>query len=119
MKLTVLYTKSTWRGMELLVGHVFKHDFLPTITELMSDYEIVYQDDEWGGNRNPDNVFGLFNSDMNPLSCDKEQKKLKALGVGHTSLSVGDMVIIDDQVYLCRPQGWLQTPVKIEWYGKT
>lgn len=46
-----------------------------------------------------ENIFEKFNSEENPLSTPEYQDKIKSL-LTHTSMSVGDVVQIDDSYYV-------------------
>jgi len=77
--------------------------------------------------KNPDEVFRQFNNDeTNPLSYTNKTGKVciinkdtlgtgaefqeamrqKKLECGHTSMSVGDVVAINNTYYLCKDFGW-------------
>ena len=46
-----------------------------------------------------EHIFELFNSDNNPLSAPKYQTIIKNLKA-HTSMSVGDVIQVDDNYYV-------------------
>lgn len=104
MKVAVFYNK----GVAMMSRFDGK---LPTPAELITDYAEVYHDEtERDYICNPDDLFAIFNDAStyakNPLANEKGQAKLKALGVFHTSMSVGDIVQIGEAYHLCQPAGW-------------
>ena len=52
-------------------------------------------------------IFKLFNSyKTNPMSINEMQDWIKENKVSHTSMSVGDIVILDNDIYVCANEGW-------------
>jgi hypothetical protein len=52
-------------------------------------------------------LFLLFNRyQTNPMSTDEMQNWIKENKVSHTSMSVGDIVILDNDIYVCANEGW-------------
>ena len=96
----------------------YTNDFSKTHTKV---YEGVIKNDE-----DLENVFGTFNhDDTNPLSYSNDWNKVCVIGdsigtgrdfqdamrnkkikVGHTSMSVGDIVSLNGVNYLCADVGW-------------
>jgi hypothetical protein len=107
MKVTLLYTKANARGMRLMVSF---GEGNPTPRDLVENYAIVYQNDTFPEQCSPDGIFAIFNGAdserPNPLSTEEGQKRIIEQGVAHTSMSVGDIVQIEDVSYLCQPTGW-------------
>lgn len=65
-----------------------------------------------------DYLFGLYNTDpetegehgkINPLHSDENQQYIKDKGA-HTSMSVGDIVEINERIFLCKMSGWREIP---------
>jgi hypothetical protein len=117
MKVTVLYTKATARGMRLMVGF---DEGLPSLKDINQNYAVVYHDEtERDYKVTPEDIFRIFNGadsrTQNPLANEEGQAKLKRLEVGHTSMSVGDIVQIDDTIYICQNTGWATMTWKTEW----
>tara|TARA_Y100001949_G_scaffold83767_1_gene70754 strand:- start:33 stop:482 length:450 start_codon:yes stop_codon:yes gene_type:complete len=55
----------------------------------------VWSDDNKGFEENAEIIYTLLNGHgdkPNPLSTKHKQRKIKSLGVGHTSMSVGDFI---------------------------
>lgn len=99
----VYYTKQTESGRGLRCGDK------PRIEHLIKDYALVYQGALEGRAATLEHLFIMFNGEMgytNPLSDQGGQNMLKLLGVGHTSMSVGDIVEIDGVAYFCDSFGW-------------
>ena len=63
---------------------------------------------EMGGDVSPnlEAIFALFNLGNNPLATPRGQDRIRRLGVGHTSISVGDIVKVDGNYYYCDKVGW-------------
>lgn len=54
-------------------------------------------------------MFALYNDGAkipNPLSSKEGQDKIRSLGVGHTSMSVSDFVVIDGEVLIVDSMGF-------------
>lgn len=52
-----------------------------------------------------EHCFSRFNSDNNPLLEEPYQKFIKENKL-HTSLSVGDVIQLEDKFYVCKGFGW-------------
>lgn len=46
----------------------------------------------------PEKIFAKFNSDDNPLASASGQAKIRELGLSHTSMSMGDFIVINGRV---------------------
>lgn len=83
---------------------------VPDRAEFNKDYVQVWgtdQPQEKKGIALLENLYMRFNNyDSNPLSNAFGQKKLQHYGVGHTSMSVGDVVEIEGVEWLCLWNGW-------------
>lgn len=55
---------------------------------------------------NLETVFIMFNSPSNPLSSKYYQNWMKENEIYHTSMSVGDIIKIDDEFFVCDRVGW-------------
>ena len=114
MKFRILYTKGTPRGFELMVG--FGSNAMPSVEDLRDHYEVVAEGCFLEEEMDPDDLFRIFNGAdsiyKNPLASADGQNKIKELRVSHTSMSVGDIVVMDNETYLCRPAGW--TKMKLD-----
>ena len=54
-----------------------------------------------------DKIFQLMNKyGTNPMSTDEMQNWIKENKGSHTSMSVGDVIIIDNNIYVCATVGW-------------
>ena len=67
-------------------------------------------------------LFALYNGEANkrnPLSTKKKQEHLKQIGVGHTSMSVGDFIVFGEDkkdIFIVDMMGWKKvTPTRL-WY---
>jgi len=103
----VLYWKKGPRTAEYLNGRV------PTgAQEVTDDYAVVWEGKGKAGTAKEgtallDHFYRMFNTySTNPLSGDVPQQKLRDKGVGHTSLSVGDIVEVNGVKWLCLWDGW-------------
>ncbi len=110
-KLQVYYWKSgqAERQLQIRVDGV-----VPEPGDLEVYYTKVYEN-EVDDDYKPDDAFAWFNDVLglsNPLGTAWGQERLRLLDVGHTSMSVGDIVILDNDMYVCQIDGWL----RIEWY---
>ena len=59
----------------------------------------MWSDDNKGFDDNAEIIFTLLNGQgdkPNPLSTKHKQRKIKSLGVGHTSMSVGDFIVFGE-----------------------
>ena len=115
MKVTVLYTKNTRSGMRQMISF---GEVLPTLKDIKEHYEVVYYDEtEREYPATPEDLFRIFNDAdgkvPNPLTTPEGQEKLRSLEVSHTSMSVGDIVQIDEIVSICQPDGW----ATVRWWG--
>ncbi len=122
MKVKVFYWKEDHE--ERLLDWRFG-DCLPDLGDVMDDYAKVYdQETERDYVCSPEQIFALFTGSLprwnrhngayekspNPLANPDGQAKLKSLDVGHTSMSVGDIVMIKEEqrtmVYVCESVGF-------------
>lgn len=76
---------------------------IPTPGDLEVYYAKVWEgvvDDGYA----PDDMFGWFNDILglpNPLGTSEGQDNLRKLDVAHTSMSIGDIVVMDKKAYVC------------------
>ena len=94
-------------GEENSVGYVCDSK-IPTEDEFYKHYALVLNDVIY-----PDcadlceRLFGMLNEDhRNPLSSKTGQSKLRSLGASHTSMSVGDIIVINRTPYITRNEGF-------------
>lgn len=110
MKATIMYAnaKSKW----FMEGY---NDVKPTVVDLLRDYTCMTEIDlpQDSLPRTLNYVFELFNMEGNPLIMKEKQQLIKVTSL-HTSMSVGDVVIIDGVAYIVWPCGW----GKLELVGK-
>lgn len=88
---------------------------LPTVGDIIHDYMPIY----YFESTKPDieicsDAFARFNAENNPLTSDYHQKWLSTSGATHTSMSVGDIIAIDDVLYIVVPTGFRKL-VGDEW----
>ena len=58
--------------------------------------------------KDPENVFGLMQREF--WSPNGEAARMmRYKGVDHISMRCGDIVQIDDRLYMCTPQGWVES----------
>ena len=84
--------------------NVSKESDLPTLVDIKNDYVTV-----WKGElpeSTPEKIFMKFNSEHNILRMPSRQKLIKVSGAMHTSMSVGDIVVIDNVTHVCMPFSW-------------
>jgi len=120
MEVKILY----WKDIQSMVDVQYEHKLPTTKQQIKDDYAIVkeydipdvevktYGDwfeitDELGSVVTPDTFFEIFNmDDSNPLATPEGQKFIRDSGVKHTSMSCGDIVSVDDSLYVCIDVGW-------------
>jgi len=97
----------------------YKKEF-PTKADIEHDYKELPISDHWQkvfGDVNPksakdkeaflDAVFSDMNNyDLNPMSNKEMQTWIRHNKVSHTSMSVGDVIALDDTFYVCDEIGW-------------
>lgn len=76
-------------------------DFIPNPSEIEILWEQVAELDS-PDILTPDDVFGM----MNYAPEDLFDRSAYERGVQHTSMSVGDIVTLDNAGYVCLPSGW-------------
>lgn len=84
---------------------------LPTISDMITDYtqmceiETEVVDDDL-----LEHLFGILNSSHNPLGKGqrKDAQAVIAVTTGHTSMSSGDILIIDNVAYIAMMVGWMK-----------
>ena len=69
----------------------------PTPAEVQAEYRLFWSG-EVPDETTPDDIFRKFNLIRTPLRLPP--------GVNHTSMSVGDIVALGDEFYICMPFGW-------------
>jgi hypothetical protein len=79
--------------------------FVPSASEIETQY-VQVADYETGDRPTPDDIF----ADMNIEPENHFDPSAYDMGVQHTSMSVGDIVIIDDIGHICLPAGWHDFP---------
>ena len=52
-----------------------------------------------------DFIFRLFNGQDNPLGIPEKQDYIKKCRL-HTSMSIGDVVVMNGEMWVCKFQGW-------------
>lgn len=107
---SIIYTTHTANGLDLLCG--IKE---PTVMDLLTDYVVVYDGKiDYPVKLDPDSIFRIFNDAdynmRNPLATPEAQEKIGDLNT-HTSMSVGDIAVINDVAYLCLVAGWKVLPL--------
>jgi hypothetical protein len=68
---------------------ISKADFEKFWTELPVTY--------W---RSPEKTFMYFNGEDNPMTAPKQQQWIRDHNVGHTSMSCGDIIQVDDEFFI-------------------
>jgi hypothetical protein len=81
-------------------------DFVPSASEIETQY-VQVADFETGDCPTPDDIFADMNIEPEKFFDLSSYEK----GVQHTSMSVGDIVIIDRTGHVCLPRGWHEFPV--------
>lgn len=96
----------------------YKNEF-PTKANIEKDYkELPISETFWkdslkrlldfdSGEHLLETIFHLLNMDeTNPMSTDDMQDWIRANKVSHTSMSVGDIIMLDNNIYVCADEGW-------------
>jgi hypothetical protein len=80
--------------------------FVPSPSEIETQY-VQVADFETGEAPTPDDIY----ADMNIEPENHFDPSAYEKGVQHTSMSIGDIVIIDETGHVCLPGGWHDFPV--------
>ena len=116
---------------DLLMGSAFlkshSPDKLPLVETVHDSHRVVFEFDETQDTSDRhccDQAFERFNHpDWNPLGTEKGQATLKERGLSHTSMSIGDIVAVQDKedgvrFYLCDGMGsgesWTRIPLRTD-----
>ena len=105
------------RDWDIRVGYKYEK---PTQADIERDYKELPIQGHWQkvfGDVNPireedkeaflDAIFTDMNNDnLNPMSTDIMQNWIRQNKVSHTSMSVGDVIALDDVFYVCATEGW-------------
>jgi len=119
MEIKILY----WKNIKSMVDVQYEHKLPTTEQQIKDDYVVVKEYDipstevttygDWfkavdifGTVITPDSFFEIFNVGKNPLATPEGQEFIKNNGVGHTSMSCGDIVSADGSLYVCIDEGW-------------
>jgi hypothetical protein len=98
-----------WKDMSMLL--FFTHNDFKADTEtifmpiaLKKDYVILPE----FYHTTPEQIFGLLNSENNPMGTKENQRWIKDNGLNHTSMSIGDMIIdsVAEITIVCMPAGF-------------
>jgi hypothetical protein len=89
----------------------FKHNYamlpIAVVDSLDNRYHIRRSVTVGNKERVLDTIFKAMNSDFsNPLATEPMQAMLQERGIGHTSMSVRDVVYLDGNYYICGNIGW-------------
>jgi len=69
----------------------------PTIEDIRRDFKLFWEG-EVADDTTPEDIFAKFNALPVPVRLPP--------GIKHTSMSVGDVVKLGDDFYVCMPVGW-------------
>ena len=117
VKVRVFYFK---RGQEVSMKYMVEGK-TPTAEDFKTDYAQVQalkikpdtdaaKDDIVLAER----MFAMFNSDtVNPLGTPGGQQIIRSLDVGHTSMSMGDIVVIGETPFIVRGEGFEKLPFSV------
>jgi len=117
MEIKIYYPKRTpeanWEN-DWDVKVNYKHQY-PTLADIENDYKQLPVSPEYWAilelNDDKDfvldKIFSLFNHySTNPMSREEAQQWIRNNNVSHTSMSIGDVVALDDEYYVCDTEGW-------------
>lgn len=94
MKAAIYY----WKDPKyLLLGMPLSPLPMPTQKDIPKNYKVIWQGDV-PENTTRDELFERFNFLPVPFRLPP--------GIKHTSMSIGDIVQLDDIFYICMPLGW-------------
>jgi len=92
------------------------HNELPTVDQIKNDYEqLPISKEYWQENKvsefpncqyTLETLFEIFNTGLNPMSAPEMQQWIRDNKVTHTSMSVGDVVALDNDYFICDVEGW-------------
>lgn len=95
-----------WKEIKKWLLEVTMRRSFPTKEDIKKDYVQLPFTLEIEGKDELDRIFEQLNVGDNPLATTENQEWLKANEVCHTSMSVGDVVQLDDQYFVCAGVGW-------------
>jgi hypothetical protein len=88
-----------------------REEKIPTLQDLKESYVPVWEQNVLisvdGTIPSRDHFYSQFNDIHNPLSTPMIQRTIKESGALHTSMSIGDIVIIGHKLHMCSSEGWL------------
>ena len=125
MKAYIFYAKkdSEWFDNINFTSDEQKH--VPTVKNILEDYiqVDVFDTDKslrtaGGVSKVAEKIFAIYNDyTLNPLSAQNSMPKqnlLRISGAGHTSMTVGDAILIGDKFYIADMVGFIIVPLKEE-----
>ena len=95
-KVDIYYLKLEYIDLMLETDKIKKEDIVKTHVK-MPDTNVFF--------KTPDQAFEIFNGDDNPFANKEIQEFIRKVCT-HTSMSVGDIVVIDDIYHICENIGW-------------
>ena len=101
-------------------GRIVYEDEFPTKANIATDYkELPIPEDHWMkmfGDLKPrhqgdeiallDAIFSIMNTQDNPMATKEKQTWIRENKVSHTSMSVGDVIELNEHVFVCASEGW-------------
>ncbi len=93
MKMELYYRKYKGDGTDFMMDQGMAGKL--TLADLVADYELMART-VWPEGTIPDDVFAYYQDRAIPLPPS----------IGRTSMSAGDLVVLDHNVYICCRCGW-------------
>jgi hypothetical protein len=103
MSINIYYYTTDFMMKKII--YIIKNDFsCIDLNKLENTHKLV-----WSGEKDNkfdlNSYFELFNSEKNPLSSIEKQKYIRDNKL-HTSMSVGDIININNEYWICCGIGW-------------
>lgn len=95
-----------WKNIDEWLMWVTMRKKIPTKEDIARDYVQLPFTIDIDGEDELDTIFEKLNVGDNPLATEKNQHWLIEHDVCHTSMSVGDVVQLDDRYFVCAGVGW-------------
>ena len=118
-EIVIKYPKGTSKR---LWNRIVYEDELPTKADIATDYkELPISNSFWLNKFDKINssklpikehacflavIFSIMNTQDNPMSTKEMQNWIKENKVSHTSMSVGDVIELNNKTYVCATVGW-------------
>lgn len=109
MAAKIYYSKPTDHQTNLMMGLNFIKEHNTGLLKKLKEHDIsdTHQILAVHPIEDPNEIFKYFQGE-NWSPNGEARELIKALGLKHTSMSVGDIVVIDDDYFFCDMDGWIK-----------